>query len=45
MRKKIAFKPHETRGQATGLITEQAERCRTWVSVSNHKFKPLLAFM
>lgn len=34
-----------TRGQATGLITEQAERCRTWVSVSNHKFKPLLAFM
>lgn len=34
-----------TRGQATGLITEQAERCRTWVSVSNHKIKPLLAFM
>lgn len=33
------------RGQATGLIGEQAERCRTWSSCIRNKIKPLVAVM
>lgn len=34
-----------TRGQATGLISEQESRCRAWASSVNYKIKPLVAFM
>lgn len=34
-----------TRGQATGLISEQESRCRAWASSVNYKVKPLVAFM
>lgn len=34
-----------TRGQATGLISEQESRCRAWASSVNCKIKPLVAFM
>lgn len=34
-----------TRGQATGLIAEQAARCTSWAKVVDKKIKPLIAFM
>lgn len=34
-----------TRGQATGLISEQESRCRAWASSVNYKIKPLVAVM
>ena len=33
------------RGQATGLITESAERCREWTSPIDNIIKPLVAIM
>ena len=34
-----------TRGQASGLISEQAERCASWTSKFEGDLKPLVAFM
>lgn len=34
-----------TRGQAVGLITEQAETCRLWVNALGGRIKPLIAFV
>ena len=34
-----------TRGQATGLISEQESRCRAWASSVNYRVKPLVAVM
>lgn len=38
-------KKHKARGQATGLITEQESRCRSWCSPILNQVKPLVAFM
>ena len=35
----------ESRGQATGLITEQAETCRIWANAFGGYIKPLIAFL
>ena len=36
---------HHTRGQASGLISEPALRCRVWASALDNKVKPFVAFM
>lgn len=38
-------KKHSSRGQATGLISEQESRCRSWCSPFLCKVKPLVAIM
>lgn len=35
----------KSRGQATGLIAEQAARCMSWVEGIDFKIKPLIVFM
>lgn len=36
---------HGVRGQATGLISEQNNRCKLWTSIFNTQLKPLVAIM